>query len=181
MTSSPKRFLDPELLRKAACEVVCNARRENVGVALIGGYALQAYGSPRLTGDIDFVAAQSLASMSEVGTLSFGGVKTVASNGVPVDLVVRTDDYEPLYEAALEDATTRGGEIPVVRPEYLAAMKMAANRPRDQADLDFLIGEEVVNVLETRALVRKYLGPYAAEEFDQIVMISRWRREEGQE
>jgi hypothetical protein len=60
-------------------------------------------------------------------------------------------------------------------------MKMAANRPRDQADLDFLIGEEVVNVLETRALVRKYLGPYAAEEFDQIVMISRWRREEGQQ
>jgi hypothetical protein len=135
------------------------------------------HGSPRLTGDVDFAAERPLETMPIVGHLSFGGVKTVTSENVPVDLVVRDDEYKALYEEALEDAVAHvKGHMPIVRPEYLAAMKMASGRPGDMADLEFLIGENVVDVGLMRTIVRQHLGPYAARELDQIELIARWRK-----
>ena len=57
------------------------------------------------------------------------GIKTVAPNGTPTDLVIRNDDYKPLFDESLLHADlVQGSPIPLVKPEYLAAMKMVACR-----------------------------------------------------
>lgn len=60
MTSGKRQFLSPERLDKGAAAVLEAAKKERVDVAIGGGYALQIYGSPRLTGDVDIVADAGL-------------------------------------------------------------------------------------------------------------------------
>ena len=106
-----------------------------------------------------------------VGVLPFGGQKIEMPSGVPVDLIVREDEYKGLYEEALRSAICTEDGQPIVRPEYLAAMKFAARRPKDNADLIFLLQQP--DLLD-RKLVREVVyrmvgGRFAAEEFDSVV------------
>jgi hypothetical protein len=147
-----------------------------VHVALIGGYALQLYGSPRLTGDLDVVVDRALEALPEIGPLSFGGYQSDTPNGVPVDVVMRNDDYAALYEEALEASFgSSESPIPVVQSEHIAAMKMVAGRGRDMADLEWLITSRTIDLAETKRIVRRHLGPYAVQEFERIVEQARWR------
>ena len=177
MTNYQKRFLDPKQLESAAAEVGALAKQEGVRVALIGGFALQHYGSDRLTGDIDFAAASILNGLPGGPPLSFGGVQTTSPSGVPVDLVVREDDYRGLYEEALEKAVqVEGLPVLLVLPEYLAAMKMAAARDRDLLDLEFLLRARAVDAAKARHIIYRHLGPYAAQELDRLVDEVEWKR-----
>ena len=180
MTGRSKRFLAPETLDEAAREVAALAHDENIPVALIGGYALQLYGSPRLTGDVDVVADGLIEALPEGEPLSFGGVQTESPNGVPVDLVLRDDDYAALYEEALVRAVDlQDAPMPVVRLEYLAAMKMGAGRARDGADLEWIILRSGADLSAVRRIVKQYLGLYAAREFDRLVEEARWKSSQG--
>ena len=175
--AEPKRILSPQELNQAACDVYFLANEAGVRVALIGGFALQRYKSPRLTGDVDVAASGSIPGLKREGKLSFGGDKARTSLGVPVDVVVRADMYAPLYQEALDDAVGRApaGILPVVRPEYLAAMKLAAPRLRDRDDLEFLIGARIINKRETRQIIGRHLGVYAVQMFDEAVRETKWR------
>lgn len=176
-----KKFLDPALLGEAVEQIGALARRERIRVVLIGGFALQLYGSDRLTGDVDFAATERIDALPHGKPLSFGGEQTEAPNGVPVDLVLRDDDYASLYEEAIERAKKMPGiAVPVVCPEHLTAMKMVAGRGRDEADLAFLIVSEIVNPTKARRVIRQHLGPYAAGEFDRLVDEVRWRASRGE-
>jgi hypothetical protein len=174
-----KRFLAPEVLEETARIVYEIAQGERVPIALIGGYAMQLYGSDRLTGDIDIAAAERLKRLPRGKALSFGGQQTTV-NGVPVDLVVRKDDYAALYEEAIEKARAVTGVFyPVAQPEHLAAMKMAAGRSRDLSDLEFLIASKTLDVLKATKVIHKHLGVYAAGEFTRLVEEVRWKASRG--
>ena len=175
MTSGKRRLLAPEVLDAAADFVIQAARREGVTVALAGGYALQMHGSPRLTGDVEEVADGAIAALPPGKRLSFGGYKSEAE-GVPVDVIVRADDFALLYQDALVHASLIKG-VPFIRPEYLAAMKLVAGRRTDLADLAFLVGEEVIDLERTRAIVRQHLGPYAVKELNAFIEETLWRRD----
>lgn len=178
MTSSNrKKFLSIEVLDEAAREIASLAKAEDVDVALIGGYALQLYGSDRLTGDIDIVASEELASLPGKKRLTFGGVQsTTPLGGVPVDVVLREDAFIDLYDRALEAARRmRGVPIRVVTPEYLAAMKLVAQRTRDKADLEWLIASRTIDVHKARGLIRDLLGAYAAQDFDRVCDEVQWK------
>jgi hypothetical protein len=66
-----------------------------------------------------------------------------------------------------------------VDAEYIAAMKMAAGRARDAADLEFLISHQIIDRVKTRRIVHRYLGPYAAKEFDALVSEIEWKVSRG--
>ena len=56
-------------------------------------------------------------------------------------------------------------------------MKMAAGRRgKDDADLEFLVAAEVVDIAKARRVIQKFLGIYAAREFDQLVRVVHWKR-----
>jgi hypothetical protein len=181
MTYTKNKFLAPEKLDQAAQQIAALAKNEGASVALIGGYALQLYGSDRLTGDIDVIGDHRAENMLPRGKpLSFGRVQTRAPNGVPVDLVVRDDVYAGLYEEALNKAARmRGVPMLVARPEHIAAMKLAAGRARDMADLEWLILTGTTDAKKTHVVFRRTLGAYAAQEWDRLVEEVKWRASRG--
>jgi hypothetical protein len=70
--------------------------------------------------------------------------------------------------------------VRVARPEHLVALKMAAARDKDVLDMKFLLGVEgLVDGGKARAIVRRHLGPYAAQEFDRVVDEVAWERQTG--
>jgi hypothetical protein len=182
MTSSRdrKKFFGPTLLAEAVNQVGALAKAEGVRVALIGGFALQLFDSDRATGDVDFAAKERVRALPRGKALSFGGEQTVAPNGVPVHVVLRSDDYAGLYEEALIQATrVQGVQVPVARPEHLAAMKMVARRAKDIADLEFLVASGTADPARARPVIRSHLGPYAADEFDRVVEEIAWKASRG--
>lgn len=193
-SSGRKKLLDPETLISAAAEVAGLAREQGVRVALVGGVAMQLYGSPRLTGDVDFAADDALEGITVSEPLSFGGVKGETSAAVPVDLIIRADRYRALYEEALLAAVRPGelerceadiaflldaGKVDVVLPEYLVAMKVVAARTTDDADVEYLLGSDVIDRKRLFDLVERHLGPYAVDELARLVDELEWKKSRG--
>jgi hypothetical protein len=177
-TSARRRqFLDPAKITAVIAEVAVVSKAGAVKIALAGGCALQLYGSDRFTQDVDLIANGYLPKLRRKSDLTFGGTRSVASNGVSIDVIVRNDDYQDLYDDALFAAQRMAGvAIPVVTLPYLGAMKMVAGRGKDQQDLAWILTDSGVSYKELRALVKKHLGPYAADELDQVRKTAVWER-----
>lgn len=181
-SSAKKKFLSPEVLAEGAYDIAVIAKRQGERVALVGGYALQLYNSPRLTGDLDVLSEHPLNELPEKkdSALTFGGYQTVTPSKVPVDIIIRADDYAPLYETALSFAgRMRGVPLLVVQLEYILAMKYAIDRPRDHADVEFIIAYTKVNIEKATTIIRKFLGIYAAHEFQAHVKVTMWKKSQG--
>ena len=181
MKSSKKtRFLSAREVDEAIDEIADLAEDDAAQVVLIGGCAMQVYGSSRLTQDVDVAAGSAIEGLKPASDLSFGGYISKTSRGVPVDVVVRDDEYAPLYEAAVAHAVEFDDiALPVVDPNYLAAIKMAAGRDKDQLDLEYLITSGELDEDETKKIVREYLGLYAVDEFDRIAEEAKWKAKSG--
>lgn len=173
------RFLSMEKLEEAAKGVAALAKRQGIKTAIAGGFACQMYGSPRLTGDLDILSSKAtIRGLPRGKALSFGGHSTEL-NGIPIDIIVRDDDYTGLYNEALR-TSVRSDFGKIVKPEYLAAMKLATARDKDELDLKFLI-EHAVILADARRVIRKYLGLYAVDEFNRIVDEVDWEKSRGRE
>ena len=184
--SSGSKALAPFLLAEVATILGDIASKQRTPVALVGGFALQYFGSPRLTGDVDVIAARPLHDLEPTQSLNFGGQKTtivapgnrsVGTNvSVPVDVIVRDDEFASLYAAALDHVLDKGAPLPIVEPEYIAAMKLVARRPKDEEDLAFLVTSNVIDLDKAERVIRKHLGgAFAAREFRAAVEEAVWR------
>ena len=168
------RFLDPKAMEEAILEVAEMARHEQTRVVLIGGAAMAFYGSDRLTIDVDFASLAHLSELTIVRPLSFGGYAGRSRSGHPVDIIIRCDEYAPLYAEAIDRAVYAGLPVPVVDPDHLAALKMAAGREKDELDLKTLIRLGVLNHHKTRRIVKTHLGEYAARTLDSLCEEVAW-------
>ena len=124
--------------------------------ALCGGLALAVWGTPRATRDIDFMVSlpagkRGSALVRDLERLGW----RIASHerhdddpvpeliraeiaGVTVDLLIANRAWE---DAVIEDAETlawQGVDLPSVRAEALAAMKLRAGGPQDLVDAEKL-------------------------------------------
>lgn len=175
---APLRAL--EELNETALQVA-RAFRSPDSVAVLGGYAMQLYGSERLTKDLDVAALRAPLNLPRVAPLTFGGFTTRTASKIPVDIIVRDDESRALYRAAIRAAKRMPGvPLRVVTIPFLAAIKQASGRTKDEGDLEFLLlkmsdGE----YLETRRIVKRFLGWYAARELDQYRAIARARLSMG--
>lgn len=100
---------------------------------------------------------------------------------VPVDVIVRDDDFADLYVAAQDHVVDKGAPLPIVEPEYIAAMKLVAGRRKDEDDLAFLITSGVIDLGKTERIIRKHLGAYALREFRSFVEEAKWRASRSEE
>ncbi len=163
------QFLNHEDITAAIKEVAASAAKQGIQIALIGGVAMQAMGSRRLTSDVDIVALELLEGFRDVGPISFGGRHVLTSKGTEVDIIVRADSFRGLYEEALSTAAKMPGlPIPVISSAHLAAMKLAAARRKDENDLhELLIGMSNAQYKKTRRIVAKHLGEFGARMMDR--------------
>lgn len=56
---------------------------------------------------------------------------------------------------------------------YLVALKLAADRSQDLADLEQLLAQGTVDYRRARAIVAQHLGPYAAQRLDKLARAQR--------
>jgi hypothetical protein len=182
VTMTRKKFLSWEDIDAALSEVAAKALEHDTDVALIGGVAMALLGSDRLTADVDFASSMVIPGFQHQHDLSFGGEAVSTSLGHPVDFVVRTDDYADLYRMAIRTAEKEPGiPVKVVKPEYLAAMKMAAGRDKDESDLKTLIRLKMVTFDGAAKVVRKHLGVYAVQELRNLFDEVAWLASRGEE
>jgi hypothetical protein len=161
-----KKFLDASQITEAIAEAATLAHKQHVRIALAGGCAMQIYGSDRLTADVDLLA-DGYPNVTRNGILSFGGIRTTAKNGAPVDYIIRDDAEADLYDAALDTARAVAGvPVPVITVPYLGAIKFAAGRGKDVQDLEFLLRAHPTAFKTMRSLVAKYIGDYAIDDLD---------------
>ena len=129
---------------EAARELGKIAETEQIEWAIAGGIAMYLYGSPRLTKDVDIIAAKPL-SLAWDAPLNIGGgsyTVTVGKYKVTVDWTVRRDGYSKYYKAALTEAISMPDGFRLVSPEWLVIMKMFAGRQKDYDDAVFLLRQE---------------------------------------
>jgi len=174
-----KRLPSYDELLAAAEKVFRNADDEAEKVAIAGGLAMQVWGSPRLTGDLDVIADSRLGYEGE--PLTFGGVRT-SVGAVQLDVIVRADEWKDLYLDALKGAEqVEGISAPVVTPEYLVAMKMVAGRAKDEADVRYLVLTDDFDRARAEGIVREHLGAYAVKELRAVIVEAEWRSTRGEE
>jgi hypothetical protein len=163
-TSADRRAISTEEGIAAATEALKIARKNGVECALCGGLAMQLYGFTRATRDVDFIAS-NLLPLKKNKTLTFGGegyAIKVGGKKIPLNWIVRDDEKQEIYEAALKEAIETPDKIPIVSPEWLVVMKQLAGRGKDHLDLLWLLREDnLVDRKEVERLVKSLLGRYA--------------------
>jgi len=162
-------WLSVEDIGRSIDEVLELARTQVIELALAGGAAMQIWGSDRFTKDVDFLANRVPDGLEEIQPIGFGGMQLRASNGVPVDIIVRNDELRTLYEYALSHAVdVEDVPVRVVSPNFLVAIKLAAHRDKDLLDLKYLLTEcQDVDYPVARGIVLDLLGIFAAQELDR--------------
>ena len=148
-----------DIVRKMAVE-------NDIDWAVCGGIAMAIYGSPRLTKDVGIIASKRLPLAQEriIGHLKQGGehfIVETETREVPIDWILRNDDFKAFYHEALKDAVMID-EIPILTPEWLVILKFIAGRFKDQEDAVYLLREkDLVNREKIRELITKVFGANA--------------------
>ncbi len=148
--------------------------KEEIDFALIGAFALQAYGYVRATQDIDFVV-RGEGQERVVRFLELLGYETLyrskgfsnhvhqlASLGRIDFLYVEAETAGKLFSGTKPTLIFEGLSVPVVRPEHLIALKIFAmkNDPersfREMADIQQLLSLVEIDVDEVKGYFEKY-------------------------
>jgi len=148
--------------------------KERIDYALIGAFALKAYGYVRATQDIDFIVRHEAQSRI-VAYLESLGFETIYrspgfSNHVHplsglgrIDFVyVKGETAERIFKESGKRMIFNDMSIPVVSPEHLVALKVFAmkNDPdrgfHEMADIKFLLGLPGVDLQTVKGFFEKY-------------------------
>lgn len=156
----PNKMLDEESGIEAIKKLSEIAKDSNVKWAVVGGFAMYLYNSPRFTKDVDIIADKKLP-LESIGQLVQGGEHyeiEVEKRKVPVDWIIRNDVAKKYYETALAEAFDFNS-IPLITPEWLVIMKYIAGRFKDQEDSVFLLRQEkLVNRKKIKENIIKVSG-----------------------
>lgn len=168
-----------------------------LGGCLIGGYAVAAYGRPRYSRDLDFVAPSATARSigdwitglgfstrpprTRAGQLTFADAQTFEKGDVSVDLMIGRVRDRGTQVSIPEDVISKDsrrtrlelisgsteGEVTVCRPEAIWALKLVAARDQDLSDL-FAISEEPVVLREVWSILERFQTPKLISNLQQI-------------
>lgn len=163
---------------EAAREVVSFLEATGTPYVIIGGLAVQHWGDPRTTRDVDItvmVSADAADKFLEKATqqfqprmeeaIDFARRSRVlllrAGNGIPIDLSLGIPGYE---EEVMRRATTitwpDGNPIRLIGCEDLIIHKCVAGRPRDLEDVRGILQRQRSKV--DIEYIRRWLGEFAA-------------------
>lgn len=127
--------------------------REGIRFCFIGGIAVQHWGEPRMTNDLDATVAGEFGSERQLATrllrglhpriedaIEFAKVNRVLlmrdSRGVPIDASLAAMPYElGVIERSAQELVRPGISIRLCNASDLVIMKAFANRPRDWQDI----------------------------------------------
>ncbi len=141
LQDTASHMISTDTAMAAAEQLAPIAAQEEAEWAIAGGVAMHLYGSPRLTKDLDIIASKHL-SLTPDHPLGFGGSSytlQVGKYAVQIDWIVRSDNYQKYYRAALQQAVSLPNGLRVITPEWLVILKLNAGRQKDYDDAIFLL------------------------------------------
>jgi hypothetical protein len=155
--------------------------------ALIGEIALAYHGIERYTKDVDIAVTEAEAAAvapvvagRDPRPLKIGGISFATSSGVRVDLIDRRFEFRALFEeaiAAAKKARLRAKvdehEVLVVPLAHMVALKLAADRPLDEADVQAILQRPDLDYAQARDIVYRHLGYFAARRLDRAARVAR--------
>jgi len=148
--------------------------KEHIDYALIGAFALKAYGYTRATQDIDIVARRKdqnkiVAKLEAIGFETIYRSSGYSNHVHPISKAGRLDfvyvagkTADTLFKAVRELLLLGDIRVAVVSPEHLVALKLFAikNNPqrllRDLADIKYLLDLPGVSKPEIKKAFEKY-------------------------
>jgi Nucleotidyl transferase AbiEii toxin, Type IV TA system len=148
--------------------------KEEIDFALIGAFALHAYGYVRATGDIDFVVRgkdqeRIVRFLESLGYETLHRSKGFSNHLHPlstlgrIDLIyVEGETAGTIFSETNSTPIFEGLSIPVVRSEHLIALKIFAmkNDPgrsfQEMADIQQLLKHTEIDIDEVRGYFQKY-------------------------
>jgi hypothetical protein len=154
-------------------QFVLFCEREKIDFALIGAFAMQAYGYVRATRDIDFVARRKSRTTIITRLESLGFETLHSSDGysnhlhpvgtLRVDFVYVDDPTaEKIFKEASRTTFLKNITVPVATAEHLVNMKLfaAKNAPermlRELADIKELVKSAGIDYSSVQRLFEKY-------------------------
>lgn len=158
--------IDEESVSEAIDAVGKIADENDIDWALIGGLAMNIYGSDRLTKDIDIISTRRLPISPDkiAGPLRQGGERYVIKTSrrfANVDWIIRNDGFKKMFQEALAESVKMSG-TPVITPEWLVILKFIAGRFKDQEDAIFLLSRKgLVNRKTIKEKIIKHAGQMA--------------------
>jgi hypothetical protein len=171
--------------RPSVAAAAAALNEQGVDFALIGGFALDAWGIPRATKDVDVAvpvgaaekAGEALRSATtEIRPLRIGGVGIRdTERGLRIDLVDRRFHFAALFRDAIHEARSSGRlarvggqDISLVSLEFLLAMKLVSGESKDEIDARRILQREELQYSHARAIVERHLGPASANRLDAL-------------
>lgn len=152
--------------------------RAELGYMVIGGQAVQLYGEPRLTRDIDLTLAAGVDELASVTELCAAeGLKVLVarpvefvretmvlpaldeSSGVRVDFIFSFSEYERQAIKRGRAVKLSGTEVRFAAVEDLLIHKLVAGRPRDIEDVRTVLAK---NPGLDRAYTERWLADFDA-------------------
>ncbi len=162
---------------EAAWEVGQFLSAQNIPYVLIGGLAVQQWGSARLTVDADFTIAAPLEGSADLVQRITGRfpsrvadpqamasrtrmILVKAENGVEVDISLALPGYEDeLFRRSMDFEIEPGKSIRLCSAEDLIIHKAVAGRPQDVVDIEGVVlrrGDQL-----DAAYIRRWLAEFA--------------------
>jgi hypothetical protein len=150
--------------------------------ALIGGFALNAYGLSRNTDDIDFLlrrrdASPIISFLESIGYHTLNRTEAFSNHEHPLPgfsrvdfLYVDGETADTMFRETKEFPVLSNFQVRVVKPEHLIALKLfstSSNPQRaalDRADLDHLLHLKDLNREEVAGYLKKYPGTAGSPE-----------------
>ncbi len=148
--------------------------RERLDYALIGAFALKAYGYIRATQDVDFIVREDDQKDIIKNVESLGFETIYRSNGYSnhvhplsglgrIDFVyVKGNTADSIFKESRRLLVFNTLTLPVVKPEHIVALKVFAmkNNPeralREMADINELLSLPGINLKEVQEYFKKY-------------------------
>ena len=153
-------------------------RKENINFAVVGAFALSAYGYTRATKDIDFITGienqEKIVKYLELLGFETLHVSDGFSNHLRkadyarVDFVyVDKDTAAEIYGSAKRKVVLNNIELPVVSPEHLIAMKLfAVKNDPGRIHKEFADIKELINLTNPdKSVIRGYFKKYGQEKY----------------
>ena len=171
-------------LDSAAWEIHTFLTELNVSYAIIGGMAVQQWGEPRFTQDIDLTVQSPLEDLEDFiskliqqfaprldDSLAFAQQNRVvlvsASNGYPLDISLGLPGYEDeVLERSVAVDLEPGKSVKICSAEDLIIYKAVAGRAQDVRDIEGIVYRQGASL--DAGYIRKWL-----KEFSEVIGDSR--------
>lgn len=152
--------------------------RDHLDYAVIGAFALYAYGYTRATRDVDFITRfeyqdKIVRYLESIGFETLNRSEGFSNHLHPIDSIridlvyIEGETADIIFGATQKRSFFENHELPVVSPEHLVALKLfAVHNDPDRKHKELADIKEILRITEVdKGRIREYFRKYGLEDY----------------